>query len=304
MCEEPPFTYCSVGLFGQFVTKEGRKELKGYGALFTYLCSRAIHNETVASLNTDLFILCLSRFIGRRRNIRLLRSDSGSNFVGASSEFKKAFAEMNQQKINDFMRASGGKWMLWKQNPPSASNMGGVWERQVRNARTILTSLLKTHDTSLNDRSLRTLLIEVEVIANSRPLTADLLVDVNSMMPLSPINLLTLKSRVVMPPPGVFTAPDIYCCKHWRRVQHISNEFWSRWRKEVLATLQCQQKWNTIRRNCKVGDIVLIKEAAAERNSWPMAKLVATNADKHGFVRSLKLMLGTSGTTDMALRYL
>ena len=121
---------------------------------------------------------------------------------------------MNQQKINDFMRASGGKWMLWKQNPPSASNMGGVWERQVRNARTILTSLLKTHDTSLNDRSLRTLLIEVEVIANSRPLTADLLVDVNSMMPLSPINLLTLKSRVVMPPPGVFTAPDICCCKH------------------------------------------------------------------------------------------
>ena len=117
---------------------------------------------------------------------------------------------MNQQKINDFMRASGGKWMLWKQNPPSASNMGGVWERQVRNARTILTSLLKTHDTSLNDRSLRTLLIEVEVIANSRPLTADLLVDVNSMMPLSPINLLTLKSRVVMLPPQVFTAPDIY----------------------------------------------------------------------------------------------
>ena len=37
--------------------------------------------------------------------------------------------------------------------------------------------------------------------------------------------------------------------------------------KKVLATLQCQQKWNTIRRNCKVGDIALIKEAAAERNS-------------------------------------
>ena len=53
-----------------------------------------------------------------------------------------------------------------------------------------------------------------------------------------------------------------------------------------------------------MGDIALIKEAAAERNSWPMAKVVPTNADKHGFVRSLKLMLGTSGTTDMALRYL
>ena len=202
------------------------------------------------------------------------------------------------------MRDSGGEWMLWKLNPPSASNMGGVWERQIRSARTILTSLLKTHGTSLNDELLCTLLIEGEVIVNSRPLTTDLLSDVNSMMPLSPINLLTLKSRVVMPPPGDFTAPDIYCHKHWRRVQHISNEFWSRWRKEVLATLQCWQKWNTIRRNCKVGDIVLLKEAAAEQNSWPMSKIVATNTDENGFVRSVKLMLSTSGTTDMALRYL
>ena len=128
--------------------------------------------------------------------------------------------------------------------------------------------------------------------------------DANSMISLSPINLLTLKSRVVMPLPGVFTTPDIYYCKHWRRVQHISNEFWSRWRKEALVTLQCQQKWNTISRNCKVGDIVLLKEAAAEQNSWPVAKIVAMNTDKNGFARSVKLMLGTSGATDMAHLYL
>ena len=57
-------------------------------------------------------------------------------------------------------------------------------------------------------------------------------------------------------------------------------------------------------RNCKVGDNVLLKEAAAERNSLPMVKTVAMNADKNGFARSVKLMLGTSGTTDMAFQYL
>ena len=50
--EEPPFPYCGVDLFGSFVTKEGRKELKRYGALFTCLSRRAIHIETVTSLNT------------------------------------------------------------------------------------------------------------------------------------------------------------------------------------------------------------------------------------------------------------
>ena len=193
LCEKPPLIYCGVDLFGPFVTKEGRKELTRYGALFPCLSSRAINIETVASLNTDSFILCLRRFIGHRGNIRPLRSDNGSNFVGASSKFKKTFAEMDQQKINDFMRDNSGEWMLWKRNPLSVSNMGGVWERQIRSARTILTSLLKTHGTSLNDEPLHTLLIEVEAIVNSRPLATYLLSDVNSMMPLSPTNLLTLK---------------------------------------------------------------------------------------------------------------
>ena len=35
-----------------------------------------------------------------------------------------------------------------------------------------------------------------------------------------------------------------------------------------------------------------------------MAKIVAKNADKNGFVRRVKLMLGISGTTDMTLQYL
>ena len=39
---------------------------------------------------------------------------------------------------------------------------------------------LKTHGTSLNDESLCTLLIEVEAIVNSPPLTTDLLSDVTA----------------------------------------------------------------------------------------------------------------------------
>ena len=87
--------------------------------------------------------------------------------------------------------------------------MGSVWERQIRSARKILESLLKTHGASLSDESLQTLLVEVEAIKNSRPLTTNLLSDANSLIPMSPINLLTMKSKVVMPPPGVFSTPDI-----------------------------------------------------------------------------------------------
>ena len=38
--EGPPFTKCGVDIFGPFLIKEGRKELKIHRALFTCLASR------------------------------------------------------------------------------------------------------------------------------------------------------------------------------------------------------------------------------------------------------------------------
>ena len=42
-------------------------------------------------------------------------------------------------------------------------------------------------------------------------------------------------------------------------MQHNTEEFWYRWRKEFLQSLQTRQKWNDKRRNLKVGDIVILK---------------------------------------------
>ena len=80
--------------------------------------------------------------------------------------------------------------------------MGGVWERQIRAARNILEGLLRTHSLSINGESCRTLITEVELIVNSRPPTVETLNEANSPASISPSNLLTLKSRAVMPPPG------------------------------------------------------------------------------------------------------
>ena len=92
-----------------------------------------------------------------------------------------------------------------------------------------------------------------------------------------------MKSKVIMPPPGVFSTTDIYSRKHWKKVQHISNEFWDQWKKEVLIPIHRREKWNSPKCNCRVGDMVLLKEKA-ERNRWPMAKIVATNKGNDGFV--------------------
>ena len=73
----------------------------------------------------------LRQFISRRGNVMMIRSDNGTNFVGASIELRKAFGEIHEKRINDFLMELGGEWISWKHNRPMASNMGGVWEWQI-----------------------------------------------------------------------------------------------------------------------------------------------------------------------------
>ena len=140
-------------MFGPFVTKGGRKELKRYGATFTCLASQDVHLKVVNSMDTDCFIMCLRRFIG------------------------------------------------------------------------------------------------------------------------------TL---------------DLYIRRRWRKIQHIANEFWSRWRKEFLTSLQARSKWSKSRHNLTVGDIVLLKTEVNDRNQWPMARAISYETDKNGMLRAAKLRVGKS----------
>ena len=86
-----------------------------------------------------------------------------------------------------------------EKNPPDASHMGSVWERQIRSVRSILSALMLEHDHALDGDSLRTLLAEVECIINSCPLTVPSS-DPGDLDPLPPSHPLTMKSKIVMPP--------------------------------------------------------------------------------------------------------
>ena len=290
--EVPPFTFCGVDLFGPWLIKNGRKEEKRYGVLFTCMSCRAVHIETADSLSTDSFINSLRRFVCLRGPIRQLRCDRGTNFVGAERELKQAVQEMDQSRIKGFLLEINCDFFEFNMNVPSASHMGGVWERQIRTVRSVLSGLLRKEGSQLDDDSLRTLMYEAAAIVNSRPLTTDNLNDPTSVEPLTPNHLLTMKSKVILPPPGEFQGTDMYSRKRWRRVQHLANEFWFRWKQEYLQNLQIRPKWKRPQRNIQVGDLVLIKEDLP-RNQWRLARVIDTAEDKDHFVRKATLEVGT-----------
>ena len=49
LTQEPPFAYCDIDMFGPFLVKDGRKQRKYYGAMFTCMPSRAVHIETTTA---------------------------------------------------------------------------------------------------------------------------------------------------------------------------------------------------------------------------------------------------------------
>ena len=219
----PPFTYCDVDYFGPFLVKEGRKELKRYGCIFTCFTNRAVHLEIADTLDTDSFVNALRRFLSLRGSFRQLRSDRGTYFVSVERELREALSELDDEQIFQFLHKEGYDFFKFKPNVPSASHMGGVWERQIRTIRSVLARLLQQHGTHLDDEALGTFMFEVTAIVNSRTLSVENLNDPLSKPSVTSNHLLT--SKVILPPLGKFLSPDLYTHDGRRRIQYMANEF-------------------------------------------------------------------------------
>ena len=291
LAQEPPFTYCGVDLFGPFLIKEKRSMVKRYGVIFTCFSSRAIHLEIANTLDTSSFLNAVRRFLGRRGPIKQLHSDCGSNIVGAKNALLAAFKEMDHREIEEYLHRRNCDWFGFKFNTPCSSHMGGVWERQIRSVRSVLTPLLVQNGNQLGDETFHTLMVEVENIVNSRPLSVIGINDPDFPEPLTPSHLLTLKPKLLLPPPGKFQQPDLYVRQRWRRVQHLANQFWLRWRKEFVQSLQGRGKWISPQRNFRKGDVVLVFTDNLQRNQWPLALVEDAIPSSDGLVRKVRLRM-------------
>ena len=266
----PPFYHTGIDYFGPFEVRDRRSNVKRYGVIFTCMSSRAVHIEVACTLDGDSCINAIRRFIARRGPVRFMYSDNGTNFVAANRE-------LTASKMG----------FEWKFIPPTASHMGGTWERMVGTVKKVLMGILSEHGSRLDAESLSTYLCEVENIVNSRPITT-VSSDSTDAEPLTPNHILTGKGYVVTVDPSSFQG-DVYMRKRWRRVQQLASDFWSRWRKEFIPTLQMRTKWTKKSMNLSQGDVVLLQEDNVSRSDWPLGIVVDTETDSHGLVRTVQL---------------
>ena len=275
----PAFTHVGVDLFGPFFVKRGRGREKRYGCLFTCMNVRAVHIEVLHSLEADAFLNGLNRFIARRGCPASMRSDNGTNFVGAARELHEEV--MSCARVRNQMADKGIKW---KFNTPLASHAGGVWERQIRSMRRVLSRLMT--EQVLTDEQLRTLMCTAEAIVNSRPITS-VSCDPQDLEALTPSHLLIM--RPVRFPPGHFNDSDLSSRKKWRQVQYMADLFWRRWTREYLPQLQERSKWAKEQKQLTTGDLVLVKDTNLPRNEWIMGRVTECLLGRDGLCRSVRM---------------
>ena len=125
--EQPPFTNTGIDYFGPILVKRGRSQVKRYGALFPFLTCRAVHIEMAESLTTDAFINALRRFIARRGQVRMIRSDNGSNFTGAEKELGQAIKDGINLGLSHYFSSKALLGGLMPLGPPTMEVPGNDW---------------------------------------------------------------------------------------------------------------------------------------------------------------------------------
>ncbi|GBO33685.1 hypothetical protein AVEN_204802-1 [Araneus ventricosus] len=202
-----PFEVSEIEFAGPLILRDGSKV---YIALFTCAVSQGIHVELIPSLSAECFIQAFLRFISRRAVCKIIYSDNAKTFKRVDKELKYLCKNEN---VSRFIVRNG---ITWKFIVEGAPWWGGFWKRLVRSVKTCLKRILGK--SSLTYEELYTVLVEIEVVINSRLITY-LYSNANEPDPLSLSHFLTGSKLIVLPSPNaVPKSSKSDLIKRWKQI--------------------------------------------------------------------------------------
>ena len=134
-----PLHNCVVDDFGPFQVKHIQKSVKKWVCLFTCLSTRGINLQNVSSLDMQSCLDAIYRYVARRRCPKTNLSDNGTNFVGATREFRELFSALKGTQLDRDAAKFGINWTF---KLPGEPHFDGVWENLVRSCKKAMRTFL------------------------------------------------------------------------------------------------------------------------------------------------------------------
>ncbi|XP_076384582.1 uncharacterized protein LOC143263683 [Megalopta genalis] len=293
--ESRPFANVGVDYCGPFFIKErkhrNRGRVKVYVAVFVCLAVKAVHLELVSDLTSEAFIAALRRFIARRGFCTNIFSDNGTNFKGAEGEFRElrelSRADDHREKVTTFLAERAINWHFI---PPQTPHFGGLWEAAVRSFKHHFKRVVGVE--LLTFENLNTLIIDIEAILNSRPLTP-ISSDPTDLLALTPGHFLIGEAITSLRERDLKDTPTNRLSQ-WQRIQQLRQHFWKRWHREYLNELTTRNKWTRGHHPITEGTIVLLREDNVPSMQWPLGRVIKTYPGSDGIVRTVTVKTATS----------
>lgn len=291
-----PFSVSGIDYCGPVYLKGAHRKagpVKAYIAIFVCFSTRATHIELVHDLSTAAFLAALRRFVARRGMVTQLHSDNATNFTGAANELNQLYRmlktnEHDRKLIFDWCTSSN---IEWKFIPPRAPHFGGLWEAAVKSTKNHLLKQLGT--TSITQDEMLTLLAQIEMCLNSRPVT-QMSTDPSDLEALTPGHFLIGSHLQALPEPDLKSTADNRLSR-WHLVQKRFQQIWSRWYPEYLQQLQARStKGSRTPVAIDVGRLVIVKDDNLPPAQWPLGRITKLHPGRDGITRVVTLRTATA----------
>lgn len=281
-----PFEHCGVDYAGPIrITMAKRRNpviLKAYICLFVCMSTKAVHIELVSDLSTPAFLAAFRRFLSRRGPCRVIYSDCGTNFVGAHEQLVQLSNFVNSSEFQTSLTGDLSDYRVdWKFIPPGAPHFGGIWEANIKAAKSHLFRVIGIQ--LLTYEEMNTVLIQVEAVLNSRPLCS-MSEDPSEPLALTPAHFLKLTPLQAFPMKDVVDCP-VNRLTRYQLVDQLVQSFWRRWRVEYLNELQERGKWWKSPTPLVVGTVVVVDQPNLPPLQWPLGIVDQVYPGSDGQVR-------------------
>jgi hypothetical protein len=204
----------------------------------------------VGDLTSNNYLSALRRFVSRRGLPSDIYSDNGTSFVGAYNDLSK-FLKGNCSSLAE---AAAHERINFHFNPAYSPHSGGLWEAGVKSTKFHLKRVLG--HCKLTYEELNTVLVQIEAVLNSRPLTP-MSSHPEDLLPLSPGHFLIGRPLTSLPVQDLRDRSFDHL-NRYQRIEQLRQHFWTRWSKEYVSELQVRTKWRTHYEALKLDALVLI----------------------------------------------
>ncbi|XP_050522173.1 uncharacterized protein LOC126894894 [Daktulosphaira vitifoliae] len=224
-------------------------------------------------------------------------SDNGKNFVAVNRQLREVHELLAKPEVKNELNNIGIQWHFI---PARSPHFGGLWEASVKSVKA---HLLKSIGNALfNYEELYTILVRVEAILNSRPLTP-LSTDPSDLSVLTPGHFLIGDSLSAFPEREVTNIMENRLTR-WRRVVQITQKIWIRWKNQYLNQLQERKKWSQSNGlGLKKNTVVLMRDENLPPLKWSIGRIMEVHSGSDGVVRVATIRTAT-GVYKRAVRQL